>query len=109
MADLNYRLEFFDGLNNYYVDNLQGKNISIYNYAGRVLSGGIYSQREHQALKKVNQLEQSLTEASYNLERTLAELGNLQGLKNSIKHSLRSAGKYTKKKVSHKTLGSRKH
>lgn len=99
MKSLDYRLEFFDGLNNYYVDNRLAEEITIHNYAGRVLGGGVYSLREYDALKRLGELEKELDEASRDLTNALQALENIQGLKNSIKHSLKAAKNYTKKKI----------
>lgn len=45
LLPLGYRIEFFDGLNTYYVDESQ-PDISIHNYSDRVLAKGFYTDRE---------------------------------------------------------------
>lgn len=99
MKKLEYRLEFFDGLNNYYVDNRLKEEITIHNYAGRVLNGGVYSLREFEALQQLEVLEKKLNEVSQDLVNAVEALERVRGLKNSIKHSLRSARDYTRKRL----------
>ncbi len=45
MQDKGYRVEFFDGLNYYMIDKKDTKS-SIHNFAGSVLTKGIYTDRE---------------------------------------------------------------
>jgi FkbM family methyltransferase len=47
LLPLGYRIEFFDGLNVYYVDDAAA-DVSIHNYAGRVLQPGFVTDAERQ-------------------------------------------------------------
>jgi FkbM family methyltransferase len=50
-----YRIEFFDGLNTYYVDQTQD-GISIHNYAGQVLHAGFYTAEEQRLRAELDSL-----------------------------------------------------
>ncbi len=84
-----YHLEFFDGLNNYYVDDVC-KNITIHNYAGRILGGGVYTQREIELIDTNRQLDLQLATAKV----------EVMGLKNLLRELLRSGKAYIRRKVS---------
>lgn len=60
LKKLGYKLEFFDGLNNYYLDTVEPESLTIYNYAPRVLGTGNYTSRELQLQKKIDELETQL-------------------------------------------------
>lgn len=57
MDSFGYRKEFFDGLNYYFVDDNK-PDITIHNYARRVLSRGIYTYREQQLENQYTALKQ---------------------------------------------------
>jgi FkbM family methyltransferase len=58
-----YRLEFFDGLNVYYVDD-DAVDVSIHNYAGRVLHCGFRTDTEQQLVDRLNRAEDRLSDCA---------------------------------------------
>jgi len=60
VKELGYKLEFFDGLNNYYLDTRADDDLTIYNYAPRILSTGHYTSRELELNKKIAKLEEKV-------------------------------------------------
>ena len=58
-----YRLEFFDGLNVYYVDD-DATDVSIHNYAGRVLHCGFRTDAELQLAQRLNRAEDRLRDGA---------------------------------------------
>lgn len=51
LGPLDYRIEFFDGLNTYFVDDA-ANDIDIHHYAARVLSTGFRTDLEHTLLRR---------------------------------------------------------
>lgn len=51
-----YHREFFDGLNTYYVDD-DAHDVTIYNYAGRVLQQDVRTDREEHLNQRLTQLQ----------------------------------------------------
>jgi FkbM family methyltransferase len=101
LKDIGYRLEFFDGLNNYYLDVRSEEPLTIYNYAPRILSYGYQTRREVE-------LEQQLTQERVEHNRIITEFSNevaaLKRLRNQPKNIMnatkRVAGFYAKKAAS---------
>jgi FkbM family methyltransferase len=55
LLPLDYRIEFFDGLNTYYVD-AGADDVSIQNFAGRVLGAGFYTDAEWRMKSRMDAL-----------------------------------------------------
>lgn len=98
MKKLDYRLEFFDGLNNYYVDDRLTHTITIHNFAGRVLGVGNYTAREYSALKELELVKGSLEDISLQLDRASKRLINGGALRNNIRIVLNRASRYTNRR-----------
>jgi FkbM family methyltransferase len=101
MKKQNYRLEFFDGLNYYMIDKNKPE-ISIHQFAGAVLTKGIYTNRELELIKNIEQLNSEINELSGQInqvQKTLKEgLGIKTSLK-SLKKSVKRRAKNFKNKV----------
>ncbi len=64
-----YRIEFFDGLNTYYVDETQSE-ISIHNYAGQVLHAGFYTAEEQRLRAELDSLRHETHPVRTSIDRT---------------------------------------
>jgi FkbM family methyltransferase len=88
---LGYRLEFFDGLNNYYVDTKRGDEITIYNYAPRVLVKAHGTSREAALESKVAELEATLAEKENQRRDLENELLNMRRFKSQPRNVINAS------------------
>lgn len=92
-----YRLEFFDGLN-YYMADKNHPEITIHNFAGAVLTKGLYTEREKQLLKSIDSLQRQANILQEQLDKVQKTINNGLGIKNSLKSLHKSAkNKITRK------------
>lgn len=81
----NYTLEFFDGLNYYMIDKKQN-NLTIHDYAGAVLTKGIFTLREKRIQENVKDLEKIIAKIPAEQQKILqTTIENGVGIKNSLK------------------------
>lgn len=85
-----YRLEFFDGLNYYMADN-KHLDITIHNFAGAVLTKGLYTERENQLRKSIDKLQDQTTLLQEQLDKVQKTIENGLGIKTSLKSLHKSA------------------
>ena len=93
MKEQDYRLEFFDGLNYYMIDN-KYKKLTIHDYAGAVLAKGLYTYREVQLEAAIIRLEKDISETSAKqlevLQEAIESGVGIRGSLKSLKASLRT-------------------
>lgn len=84
MSAQNYRLEFFDGLNYYMIDNAQ-PDLTIHSYAGAVLSRGLYTSNEVQLIKEAQKLKSGLQKLEESIpDRVREKVYGGAGIKDSL-------------------------
>lgn len=81
----NYTLEFFDGLNYYMIDK-KVKNLTIHDYAGAVLTRGLYTQKEIQQQSTIDYQGKIISNIPIENQKAIQQTieGGI-GIKNSIK------------------------
>jgi FkbM family methyltransferase len=87
MSALGYRLEFFDGLNYYMVDESAGGTVAIHNYAARVLMQAVRTARE---VELETALERRAHRGAHAPEKA-PPTGPHAGARSSMTHRLRCA------------------
>lgn len=98
LKKIGYKLEFFDGLNNYYLDTKATEPLTIYNYAPRILSYGYQTKNEVEGEKEKDRLIVEKDAIIAGLTKDLNEMKRLRNQpKNLAVASKRVARGYAKK------------
>ncbi|HET9850440.1 MAG TPA: FkbM family methyltransferase [Candidatus Saccharimonadales bacterium] len=86
LKSLGYKLEFFDGLNNYYVDTRSTEQLTIYRYAPTILASGFYTTFEDRLQKQLRKLSDELDQKNREYELINSQLNEMKRLRNQPKN-----------------------